>query len=99
MNNKQWMASDEDIERDRNSERRPTRQGVWDMKSIRMRLVKMGVVAGLGFMGLWATPFALAEGAAPTPVVVEETPAADPGTDSTASFAFPTLYVLSLIHI
>jgi hypothetical protein len=93
VNNKQWMASDEDIERDRNSKRRPARQGVWDMKSIRMRLVKMGVVAGLGFMGLWATPFALAEGAAPTPVVVEETPAADPGTDSTASFAFPTLYV------
>lgn len=93
MNNKQWMANDDDLDKVRSNDRRETGRGVWDVKNIRKQLVKLGVVAGLGFMGLWAAPFALAEGAAPMPIVVEETPAADPAVNATASFAFPTLYV------
>jgi hypothetical protein len=93
VNGKQWMATDEDVEMGRNNERRPTRQGVWNVKNIRKQLVQLSVIAGLGFMGLWATPWALADDATPTPIVVEETPAADPAPNATASFAFPTLYV------
>jgi len=93
VNNKQWMANDNEMDKVRSDDGRMTGRGVWDMKNLRKQLVKLGVVAGLGFMGLWSAPFALADGATPTPVVVEETPAADPAPNATASFAFPTLYV------
>jgi hypothetical protein len=86
------MANDDDIEKGRNNERRANRPGVWNVNNIRKQLVQLGVVAGLGFMGLWAAPWALADGATPAPITVEEAAAA-PDPNATASFAFPTLYV------
>ena len=93
VNNNQWMANDDEMDKVRSDDRRKTGREVWDVKNMRKQLVKLGVVAGLGFMGLWAAPFALADGATPTPIVVEEAPAADPAPNASASFAFPTLYV------
>ena len=92
MNLKQWMASDNDIEKGRSDSGRDARRGVWDVKSIRKRLIQLGVIAGLGFIGLWTTPFALADEASPTPIVVEQA-TTDGAGYGTNSFAFPTLYV------
>ena len=92
----QWMASDEDMERNQDSDRRRGGQGARNVNKIRKQVVKWGVMAALALMALRGGPFALAEGPGATPIVMEQaTPAAaaDPTTDSTASFAFPTLYV------
>lgn len=94
MNGKQWMANDDDSERIWDSNRRAARQGVWNVNTIRMRLMQLSIVAVVAFMGLWLTPFALADDVSPTatPIVVEEA-ATDGAGYETNSFAFPTLYV------
>ena len=99
MNGNGWMAGDSDLERIREQNKR---DGVWDVKNMRNRLVKWSVVAALGAMSHFGGQLARADGPGFEPqlpaVQVAESSAqaaADPTTDGTASFAFPMVYLSS----
>lgn len=98
MNGNGWMANDDVMERIRTD----NKQGVWDVKNMRKRLVQWSVVAALGVMSLYSGRVVRADGpgyepSLPAVQVVESGAAAagDPTTDGAASFAFPTVYLSS----
>lgn len=100
MNSKQrqWMATDDDMDSEQTRQGRGTRQGIWDMSNFRMQLAKVSLAVGLGVMSLFGGQIARADGPSLEPAQPAIVVAGAAQTDeviSPNSFAFPMVYVSS----
>lgn len=100
MNSKQrqWMATDDDMNNEQTRQGRGSRQGIWDMSNFRMQLAKVSLAVGLGVMSLFGGQIARADGPSLEPAQPAIVVAGAAQTDeviSPNSFAFPMVYVSS----